>query len=172
MVAGGSKSARAEVAAAVADAARSWLKVAADTATWRVPGSAASAPAIGDSRSTGRTRVGGAAPSGVNGGDARPGGITVVQFAVSRRFARALYDSCRDVQMPNNNELVIAVLCGHDPATCTPENWLAYMGDKGRRGGEAGREAGRQGGREAGREGGREGGREVYLFSRLFIDLK
>jgi Niemann-Pick C1 protein len=56
--------------------------------------------------------------------------ILSVEYAVSHDYAYGMYNSCKDVQMPSNNQKAIGALCGKDAKDCTPENWLEFMGDK------------------------------------------
>ena len=54
--------------------------------------------------------------------------INGVDYVVSTDFAYGMYNSCKDVQMPSNNQRAIGALCGGDAASCTPQSWLDYMG--------------------------------------------
>ena len=54
--------------------------------------------------------------------------INKLDYAVSTDFAYGMYNSCKDVQMPSNNQKAIGVMCGGDAASCTPKSWLDYMG--------------------------------------------
>ncbi len=56
--------------------------------------------------------------------------ITKIDYAVSHDYAYGMYNSCKDVQMPSNNQKAIGALCGKESKDCTPENWLKFMGDK------------------------------------------
>ena len=60
-----------------------------------------------------------------------PKGIPFLDFFVTPNFAEAMYNSCKDVQMPSANDKAISVFCGTKAEYCTPQKWLAYMGDKG-----------------------------------------
>ena len=45
--------------------------------------------------------------------------ITTVNAVISKDFADGLYESCKDVEMPSNNQKAIGMLCGHDAqVTC------------------------------------------------------
>ena len=56
--------------------------------------------------------------------------IESVNYVVGEDFAEGMFQSCKDVQMPSNNQKALGVLCGRDASACTPQNWLDYMGDK------------------------------------------
>lgn len=55
--------------------------------------------------------------------------ILSVNYLLSNYFADGMYESCKDVQMPSNNQKAIGVLCGKDASQCTPQNWLDFMGN-------------------------------------------
>ena len=55
--------------------------------------------------------------------------ITAINYVVSKDFANGMFNSCRDVQMPSDNQKALSVLCGEDPSSCTPQKWLDFMGN-------------------------------------------
>lgn len=55
--------------------------------------------------------------------------ITALDFAVSIDFSHGLFNSCKDVQYPGNNQKAISLFCGKAADQCTPQDWLNYMGD-------------------------------------------
>lgn len=55
--------------------------------------------------------------------------ILEVDYFVSPQFKQGLFDSCKDVTFPGNNEKVLSLLCGTTAELCTPGRLLAYMGD-------------------------------------------
>ena len=54
--------------------------------------------------------------------------ILEVQYFVSPQFKQGLFDSCKDVTFPGNNEKVLSLLCGTTAELCTPDKLLRYMG--------------------------------------------
>ena len=57
--------------------------------------------------------------------------ILRVEYFVSPQFKQGLFDSCKDVTFPGNNEKVLNLLCGTTAEKCTPQKMLAYMGNTG-----------------------------------------
>ena len=56
--------------------------------------------------------------------------ITQMNYYVSPTFKQGLFDSCKDVNFPGNNEKVLNLLCGPTSAgKCTAELLLRYMGN-------------------------------------------
>ena len=55
--------------------------------------------------------------------------ILNINYYVSPTFKQDLFDSCKDVNFPGNNEKVLNLLCGTTAEKCTPEKLLTYMGD-------------------------------------------
>ncbi|XP_067952153.1 NPC intracellular cholesterol transporter 1-like [Watersipora subatra] len=49
--------------------------------------------------------------------------------AVSSYFADGMFNSCKDVQFPSNNQKAIGILCGTTGDTCSPKIWLDFLGD-------------------------------------------
>lgn len=54
--------------------------------------------------------------------------IQSVNFYVAPSFKQGLFDSCKDVTFPGNNEKVLNLLCGTSVEKCTPQKLLRYMG--------------------------------------------
>ena len=54
--------------------------------------------------------------------------ILQVNYYVSPEFKQGLFNSCKDVSFPGNNEKVLNLLCGTSAEKCTPEKLLSYMG--------------------------------------------
>ena len=52
--------------------------------------------------------------------------MTKIAYAVANQTADSFFDSCKDVQLPANNQRAIEVLCGSKD--CTPQKLLSYMG--------------------------------------------
>ena len=63
-------------------------------------------------------------------GDKGQRSITVANYTISHNFANGMYNSCRDVQLPSNNQKAIEPLCGKYASNCTVQRWLDYLGDK------------------------------------------
>lgn len=55
--------------------------------------------------------------------------ILEINYYVSPTFKQGLFDSCKDVTFPGNNEKVLNLLCGHSAEECTPEKLLRNMGN-------------------------------------------
>ena len=58
-------------------------------------------------------------------------GIAGVDVVVSPKYAQALYDSCKEVQIPSANDKAMSIFCGRRAEDCTPFVWLNYMGNTG-----------------------------------------
>lgn len=56
--------------------------------------------------------------------------IDTLDVVMSKDFANGLFNSCKDVQYPGNNQKAISLFCGRSAEECTPHSWLTYMGDK------------------------------------------
>ena len=54
--------------------------------------------------------------------------VTKIGYVVANQTADSFYDSCKDVQLPANNQRAIEVLCGAKAKDCTPLKFLSYMG--------------------------------------------
>ena len=54
--------------------------------------------------------------------------ITKISYYVSPEAKQGIYDSCKDVTFPGNNEKVLNLLCGTSVEMCTPQKLLSYMG--------------------------------------------
>ena len=54
--------------------------------------------------------------------------ITAVDYYVSPEFKEGLFNSCKDVTFPGNNEKILSLLCGTSAAKCTPQKLLTFMG--------------------------------------------
>lgn len=59
------------------------------------------------------------------------GGIPSITYVMADEFANTMYDSCKDVQMPNVNDKAMSVMCGVPAADCNPKVWLDFMGSTG-----------------------------------------
>lgn len=57
--------------------------------------------------------------------------VLAVDYFVSPQFKQGLFDSCKDVTFPGNNEKVLSLMCGTTAERCTPDKLLAYMGNTG-----------------------------------------
>ena len=55
--------------------------------------------------------------------------ILDINYYVSPTFKQGLFDSCKDVTFPGNNEKVLNLLCGTTAEKCTAEKLLRYMGN-------------------------------------------
>ena len=55
--------------------------------------------------------------------------ITDINYYVSPNFKQGLFDSCKDVRFPGNNERMLNLLCGTPAEKCTAEKLLRYMGN-------------------------------------------
>ena len=55
--------------------------------------------------------------------------ILDINYYVSPTFKQGLFDSCKDVNFPGNNEKALNLLCGTTAEKCTAEKLLSYMGD-------------------------------------------
>ena len=55
--------------------------------------------------------------------------IMSIKYFVSPQFKQGLFDSCKDVTFPGNNEKVLNLLCGTTAEKCTPQKLLKYMGN-------------------------------------------
>ncbi|XP_068736144.1 NPC intracellular cholesterol transporter 1-like isoform X1 [Montipora capricornis] len=55
--------------------------------------------------------------------------IFQISYFVSEKFKQGLYDSCKEVTFPGNNEKVMNLLCGTPAGTCSPQKLLHYMGE-------------------------------------------
>ncbi|KAF6030906.1 NPC1 [Bugula neritina] len=52
-----------------------------------------------------------------------------VAVVLSSNFANGLFESCKDVQFPSNNQKAIDLLCGTgSDGVCTPQVWLDFLG--------------------------------------------
>ena len=54
--------------------------------------------------------------------------IQEINYYVSPTFKQGLFDSCKDVTFPGNNEKVLNLLCGTSAEKCNPDKLLTYMG--------------------------------------------
>lgn len=54
--------------------------------------------------------------------------ILNINYYVSPEYKQGLFDSCKDVTFPGNNEKVLNLLCGTSAEKCTPQKLLRYMG--------------------------------------------
>ena len=54
--------------------------------------------------------------------------IQEVAVFLSPQFKQSLYDSCKDVIFPGNNEKIMNLLCGTTADKCTPQKLLHYLG--------------------------------------------
>ena len=54
--------------------------------------------------------------------------ITDINYYISPTFKQGLFDSCKDVRFPGNNERALNLLCGTTVETCTAEKLLSWMG--------------------------------------------
>ena len=61
--------------------------------------------------------------------DVDNGTIKDINYYVSPTFKQGLFDSCKDVNFPGNNEKALNLLCGTTAEKCTPEALLKYMGN-------------------------------------------
>ena len=55
--------------------------------------------------------------------------ILSINYYVSPTFKQGLFDSCKDVNFPGNNEKALNLLCGTTVEKCTAEKLLSYMGN-------------------------------------------
>ena len=55
--------------------------------------------------------------------------IQEINYYVSPTFKQGLFDSCKDVTFPGNNEKVLNLLCGTSAEKCTAQKLLRYMGN-------------------------------------------
>ena len=55
--------------------------------------------------------------------------IQDINYYVSPTFKQGLFDSCKGVTFPGNNEKVLNLLCGTTAEKCTAEKLLRYMGN-------------------------------------------
>ena len=51
-----------------------------------------------------------------------------MDYYVSPEFKEGLFNSCKDVIYPGNNEKILSLLCGTFAAKCTPQKLLDFMG--------------------------------------------
>ena len=56
--------------------------------------------------------------------------IEDINYYVSPTYKQELYDSCKDVTFPGNNEKVLNLLCGTTAEKCSPQKLLRYMGNQ------------------------------------------
>ena len=56
--------------------------------------------------------------------------VTSVDYFLSSEYAGGMFNSCRSVQFPSSNGLVMSLLCGRKAALCSPQVWLKFLGDK------------------------------------------
>ena len=54
--------------------------------------------------------------------------ILRINYYASPEFKKGLFDSCKDVVFPENNEKIFNLICGESAETCTPEKLVTYMG--------------------------------------------
>lgn len=54
--------------------------------------------------------------------------IARINYYASSKFKQSLFDSCKDVVFPENNEKILNLLCGVSAETCTPQKLVEYMG--------------------------------------------
>lgn len=54
--------------------------------------------------------------------------VKSVDVYITPNYADTLYDSCDNVQYPENNDRVIDIMCG-GVDTCSPSAWLNFLGD-------------------------------------------
>lgn len=54
--------------------------------------------------------------------------IVAINYYASKTFKQGVFDSCKDVVFPENNEKILNLLCGRSAETCTPQKLLEYMG--------------------------------------------
>ena len=54
--------------------------------------------------------------------------ITAVDYYVSPEFKEGLFNSCKDVIFPGNNQKILSMLCGTSAANCTAQKLLTFMG--------------------------------------------
>ncbi|XP_013397957.1 Niemann-Pick C1 protein isoform X2 [Lingula anatina] len=53
--------------------------------------------------------------------------VNQVTYFIDEGFADRMFNSCKDVVMPSNNEKAMSVLCGN--ANCNAKKWLNFMGN-------------------------------------------
>jgi len=54
--------------------------------------------------------------------------IMSIDYFASPTFKKGVFDSCKDVVFPENNEKILNMLCGQSAETCSPQKLLEYMG--------------------------------------------
>ena len=54
--------------------------------------------------------------------------ISAIDYFVSPEFKESVFNSCKDVVFPEDNEKILNLLCGRSAETCTPQKLLEYMG--------------------------------------------
>ena len=54
--------------------------------------------------------------------------ILRIKYYVSAEYKYGLFDSCKNVVFPGDNEKALNLLCGESAETCTPEKLLTHMG--------------------------------------------
>ncbi|KAK3735159.1 hypothetical protein QZH41_020257, partial [Actinostola sp. cb2023] len=54
--------------------------------------------------------------------------IMRISCFVPAQFKKGLFNSCKDVVFPEDNEKILNLLCGQSAETCTPHKLLEYMG--------------------------------------------
>ena len=55
--------------------------------------------------------------------------IEDVQYFVSAKYKQGLFDSCKNVVFPGNNEKILNLICGTTAEKCNPQLLLHYMGN-------------------------------------------
>ncbi|KAL9963259.1 hypothetical protein ACROYT_G032442 [Oculina patagonica] len=58
-------------------------------------------------------------------------GLTIdeIKYYVAPTFKQGLFDSCKDVNFPGNNEKALNLLCGTTAEKCTAQKLIEYMGN-------------------------------------------
>jgi len=54
--------------------------------------------------------------------------ILSIDYFASSTFKKGVFNSCKDVVFPENNEKILNLLCGTSAEKCTPQKLLEYMG--------------------------------------------